>query len=106
MERALQSMVLVRAVALRNSASSQPKGPFPQRVLFGACGSDLSVVTGRLLVSLCTPLFLKQAPNLPSPCTTELSAAKGCAGGYRLPSAVDMQLPIFCLARGSSCGWT
>lgn len=58
-ERARQSMVLVRAVALRNSASSQPKGPFPRHVLFGACGSDLSVVTGLLLVSVCTPLFLK-----------------------------------------------
>lgn len=105
-ERARQSMVVVRAVALRNSASSQPKGPFPRHVLFGACGSDLSVVTGLLLVSVCTPLFLKQAPNPSSPCTVELSAAEGCAGGYRLPSAVDVQLPIFCLARGSSCGRT
>lgn len=98
--------LLVRALALRDSASSRPRGPFPQRALFGARGSDLSVVTCRLLVTVCTPLLLKQAPNLSSLCTKELSAAEGSAGRYCLHSAVACASAHFCLACGSLCGWT
>lgn len=98
--------LLVRAVALCASASSQPKGPFPQHALFGARGSYLSVFTCHLLVTACTPLFLKQAPNLSSLRTMEHSAAEGCAGRYCLRSAVACASAYFCLARDSLCGWT
>lgn len=67
--------LLVRAVALRGSASSRPKGPV--RALLAARGSDLPVLTCRLLVTVCTPLFLPQAPDGSSPRAVELCCGLG-----------------------------
>lgn len=52
--------LLVCAIALRDSASSQPKGPLPQCVLFGARGSGLSVVMSCSLVTSAHPYFLNK----------------------------------------------
>lgn len=76
--------LLVRAVALRGSATAGRKGPSPQRVLLGARVSDLPVVTCHWLVAVCTPQFLKLAPDRQA-CARWSSAAEGWAGRCWLP---------------------
>lgn len=85
--------LLVCAIAVHDSASSQPKGPLPRCVLFGARGSDLSVVTSCLLVTSAHPYFLNK-PQICQACAQWSSLLRAVEADTVCTLQLHVQVPV------------